>query len=68
MGSAEILAREEGPALPLLLLVEDDLVDYLVEGAISSSVMDDALKSLRSNASILYCNISNPYIRVERRS
>ena len=68
-GSAEILAGEEGLALLLLLLsVEGDSIDRLEEGAISSGAIDDTLKSLQSNASILHYNISNPYIQVERRS
>ena len=65
-GSVEILAGEEGLALPLLLLlVEGDSIDRLGGGVVSSSVIADTLKSLRSNASILYYNISNPYIRAE---
>ena len=67
MGSAEILAGEEGLALLLLLLVEGDLVDRL-EGVAPSSAATDTSRSLRSSASILYCNISNPYIRMEQRS
>ena len=64
-GSAKILAREA--RLVVLLLVESDLIDRL-GGAVSSSVVDDTSKSSRSNASILYYNISNPYIQVERQS
>ena len=68
-GSTKILAGEEGPALLLLLiLVGSDLTDCLEEGAVSSNAIANALKSSRSNASILYYNISNPYIQVERRS
>ena len=62
------MAREEGPALPLLLLAESDSIDRLGGGVVSSSIIANALKSSRSNASILRYNISNPYIRVERRS
>ena len=65
MGSTKILAREEG--LVVLLLVEGDLIDRS-GGTASSSAIDDTLKSSRSNASILRCNISNPYIQVERQS
>ena len=66
-GSVEILAREEGLALLLLLSTEGDSTDRS-GGAASSSTIDDALKSSRSNTSILRYNISNPYIQVERRS
>ena len=60
-GSIEILVGEEGLAL-LLLSVEGDLTDRLGGGLVSSSAIDNTLKSLRSNVSILYYNISNPYI------
>ena len=63
LGSAKILAREEGLAL---LLIGGDLVDRLEGGVIFSSIVIDTSKSLRSSASILRYNISNLYIRVER--
>ena len=63
--STKTLAGEVG--LIALLLVEGDLMDCL-GGVVSSSIVDNTLKSLRSNASILYYNISNPYIQAERRS
>ena len=59
-GFAKILAREVG--LVVLLLVEGDLMDHSGRGVVSSSTIADALKSSRSNASILRYNISNPYI------
>ena len=68
MGFVEILAGGEGLALLLLLSVEDGSIDRLGEGLVSSRAIDDTLKFSRSNASILRYNISNPYIRVERRS
>ena len=63
MESTKILAREEGLVVLLLALslVEGDLTDRL-GGAVSSSVIDDTSRSLRSSTSILYYNISNPYI------
>ena len=60
------MAREVG--LVALLSVEGDSIDRLGGGAVSSSIVADTLKSLRSNASILYYNISNPYIQAERQS
>ena len=54
------MAREIG--LIVLLLVEGDLIDRSGGGVVSSSAIADTLKSLRSNASILRYNISNPYI------
>ena len=65
LGSAKILAGEEGL---VLLSIGGDLADRLERGVIFSSVIDNASRSLRSSASILYYNISNPYMRVERRS
>ena len=62
------MAGEEGLALPLLLLAEGDLTDRLGGGVVSSSAIANALKSSRSNAFILRYNISNLYIRAERRS
>ena len=52
----------------LLLLVEGDPIDRLERGATFSNTIDDISRSLRSSASILRYNISNPYIQVEQRS
>ena len=57
------MAGEVG--LVVLLLVEGNLIDRLKGGVVSSSTIADTSKSLRSNASILHYNISNPYIQVE---
>ena len=54
------MAKEE--ELVALLSIEGDLADRLERGAIFSSAIANALKSSRSNASILRYNISNPYI------
>ena len=59
------MAREEGP---ILLLIEGNSINRLEEGVVSSSVIANTLKSLRSNTSILYYNISKPYKQVEQRS
>ena len=58
LGSAKILAREEGL---VLLSIGGDLVDRLEGGIIFSSVVANTLKSSRSNAFILRYNISKPY-------
>ena len=58
LGSIEILAREEGL---VLLSIGGNLVDRLERGVIFSSIITNALKSSRSNASILRYNISKPY-------
>ena len=63
LGFTEILAGEVG--LVVLLSVEGDLMDRSGGGVVSSSAIADTSKSLRSNASILRYNISNPYIRAE---
>ena len=58
-GSVEILAGKEGL---VLLSIGGNLVDRLERGAIFSSTIANTSRSLQSSASILYYNISNPYI------